>query len=149
MFAIFEYGRVVMMQQMMENAARAGARTAVVTPTSYTDAAPGDQQRHRPVINNQLAGLPLSNVTIHDLSGRQQRQQHRRLDQHAVRPEHRRPDRRRLSQPVSRPGCPPESPRRASASVIVNFLPNSSTAMPNAIHLTAKSHDAQRGQLTP
>ena len=32
MFAIFEYGRVVMMQQIMENAARAGARAAVVTP---------------------------------------------------------------------------------------------------------------------
>ena len=35
MFAIFEYGRIVMMQQIVENASRAGARTAVMTATSY------------------------------------------------------------------------------------------------------------------
>jgi Flp pilus assembly protein TadG len=37
MFALFEYGRVVMMLQVMTNAARSGARQAVVTPTSYVN----------------------------------------------------------------------------------------------------------------
>jgi len=35
MFAIFEYGRYVFTRQVMENAARTGARVAVVEPTSY------------------------------------------------------------------------------------------------------------------
>jgi Flp pilus assembly protein TadG len=35
MFAVFEYGRVVMMLQVLNNAAREGARQAVITPTSY------------------------------------------------------------------------------------------------------------------
>jgi Flp pilus assembly protein TadG len=35
MFAIFEYGRYVFIRQVMENAARSGARVAVVEPTSY------------------------------------------------------------------------------------------------------------------
>jgi Flp pilus assembly protein TadG len=39
MFAIFEYGRYVFVRQVMENAARSGARVAVVTPTSYLSAA--------------------------------------------------------------------------------------------------------------
>ena len=63
MFAIFEYGRVVMMQQIMQNAARAGARIAVVTPTSYTFAVRATADVTT-VINNNLAGLPLKNVTI-------------------------------------------------------------------------------------
>ena len=99
MFAIFEYGRVVMMQQMMQNAARAGARIAVVTPTSYltSSVATADVTT---VINNNLAGLPLKNVTTTIYQADDSGGYHRRLDQHAVRQEHRRPDRRRLPQPV-------------------------------------------------
>ena len=52
MFAIFEYGRVVMMQQIMENASRAGAALAVVTATSYVPAATAtanvDARCHQP-----------------------------------------------------------------------------------------------------
>jgi Flp pilus assembly protein TadG len=39
MFALFEYGRIVMMLQILDNAARVGCRQAVVTSISYTDAA--------------------------------------------------------------------------------------------------------------
>lgn len=35
MFALFEYGRITMMLQIMENAARAGCRQATITATSY------------------------------------------------------------------------------------------------------------------
>lgn len=36
-------------------------------------------------------------------------------------------------------GLPTGIPKSGQPSVMVNFLPNSSTAMPNAIHLTAKT----------
>lgn len=63
MFAIFEYGRVVMMQQIMKNAARAGARTAVVTATSVVNPATATANVNNTVTSN-LAQLPLVNVTI-------------------------------------------------------------------------------------
>ena len=136
MFAIFEYGRVVMMQQMMENAARAGARTAVVTPTSYETPAAATASVDA-VINNNMAGLPLSNVTITlfqaDNAGNN------------------------IGAWTSTPfgknivvqidadcpnlfptGVPTNIPKAGGGSVMVNFLPNSSTTTPNAIHLTAK-----------
>ena len=63
MFAIFEYGRVVMMQQIMENASRAGARVAVVTATSYVTPAVATSNVNA-VVNGQLASLKLSKVNI-------------------------------------------------------------------------------------
>jgi Flp pilus assembly protein TadG len=63
MFAIFEYGRVVMMQQIMENASRAGARAAVVTATSYVTPATATANVDA-VINSQLAGVKLTKVAI-------------------------------------------------------------------------------------
>ncbi len=36
-------------------------------------------------------------------------------------------------------GVPTGIPKSGQPSVVVNFLPNSSTTTPNAIHLTAKS----------
>ena len=63
MFAIFEYGRVVLMQQLLENASRAGARAAVVTATSYVAPATATANVDA-VINGQLAGVKLTNVAI-------------------------------------------------------------------------------------
>ena len=63
MFAIFEYGRVVMMQQIMENASRAGARAAVVTATSYITPAVATNNVTA-VVNGQMASLKLTNVAI-------------------------------------------------------------------------------------
>jgi Flp pilus assembly protein TadG len=53
MFALFEYGRVVMMLQLMNNAARTGARQAVVTPTSYVNPATATST----VVNTTTAAL--------------------------------------------------------------------------------------------
>jgi Flp pilus assembly protein TadG len=63
MFAIFEYGRVVMMQQIMENASRAGARVAVVTATSYIAPATATANVDA-VVKSQLANVKLTNLTI-------------------------------------------------------------------------------------
>ena len=63
MFAIFEYGRIVMVHQIMDNAARAGCRAAVVIPTSYTDPV-ADTNQVKAVVTDQLAGLPLTQVNI-------------------------------------------------------------------------------------
>jgi Flp pilus assembly protein TadG len=62
-FAIMEYGRVVMVLQAMNNAARSGARQAVAMATSYisTGTATSDVQA---TINAALAGQNLKNITI-------------------------------------------------------------------------------------
>ena len=136
MFAIFEYGRVVMMQQMMENAARAGARTAVVTPTSYLTPAVATADVTA-VINNDMAGLPLSNVTItlyqSDALGSN------------IGPWTSTPFGQNIVVQIDADcpnlfptGVPTGIPKAGGGTTMVNFLPNSSTAMPNAIHLTAK-----------
>ena len=59
MFAIFEYGRYVMVRQVMENAARVGGRTAVVMPTSYVAAATATAQVDA-AITQALASIPLA-----------------------------------------------------------------------------------------
>jgi Flp pilus assembly protein TadG len=56
LFAIFEYGRFVMLRQLMDNAAREGARQAVANATTLTTA---DVQN---TVTNYLAGQPI-NVT--------------------------------------------------------------------------------------
>jgi Flp pilus assembly protein TadG len=59
MFAIFEYGRYVMVRQVMENAARVGGRVAVVMPTSYVTPANATNQVDA-AITQALASIPLS-----------------------------------------------------------------------------------------
>ena len=59
MFAIFEYGRYVMVRQVMENAARVGGRMAVVMPTSYANPTTATQQVND-AITHALASVPLS-----------------------------------------------------------------------------------------
>jgi Flp pilus assembly protein TadG len=62
MFAIFEYGRYVFVRQVMENAARAGARVAVITPTSYlsTTTANADVDS---AVTTAIANAPVTNMT--------------------------------------------------------------------------------------
>lgn len=122
MFAIFEYGRVTMMQQIMENASRAGARLAVVTATSYVAPATATANVDA-VINSQMANVKLTNLTISlyqaDDAGNN------------------------IGAWTSTPfgknivvqidaDCPNLFPTWG-------FLPNSSKTTPNAIHLTAKT----------
>jgi Flp pilus assembly protein TadG len=61
LLGIFEYGRLVMIRQLMNNAAREGARMAVVTtasqPTTVT-------QQITDAVNNYLAGQAIQNVVI-------------------------------------------------------------------------------------
>jgi Flp pilus assembly protein TadG len=61
MFAIFEYGRYVFVRQMMENAARSGARVAVITPTSYLSTTAANSAVDT-VVQNAMAGVPAQNV---------------------------------------------------------------------------------------
>jgi Flp pilus assembly protein TadG len=61
MFAIFEYGRYVWARQLMENAARSGARVAVVTATSYISPAAATAGVES-AMTQALANLPLQNV---------------------------------------------------------------------------------------
>ncbi len=136
MFAIFEYGRVVMMQQMMQNAARSGARIAVVTPTSYltSSVATADVTT---VINNNLAGLPLKNVTTtiyqaDDSGGYLGVWTSTPFGKNIV-----------VQIDADCPNLFPTGvatgiPKAGGGSTIVHFLPNSSTALPNAVHLTVK-----------
>jgi Flp pilus assembly protein TadG len=58
MFAIFEYGRYVMIRQIVENAAREGARQAVVTTSSATTA------NIQATVQQYLAGQNLSGLSI-------------------------------------------------------------------------------------
>jgi Flp pilus assembly protein TadG len=62
MFGIFEYGRYVFARQVMENAARAGARVAVVTPTSYLSAAAANAAIDT-AVKNAVAGSPVQGAT--------------------------------------------------------------------------------------
>ncbi len=62
MFAIFEFGRVVMMYQVLTSAARTGLRQAVVIPTSWVPAATADAQV-RATIANALSGHQFANPT--------------------------------------------------------------------------------------
>jgi Flp pilus assembly protein TadG len=55
--AIFEYGRFLMIRQMVDNAAREGARQAVVGTSSFTTA-----QIQQTVVN-YLVGQPLQNTS--------------------------------------------------------------------------------------
>ena len=63
MFAIFEYGRYVQARQVMENAGRAGGRSAVVMATSYILPATATANVDA-VITSALANEPLVNVVI-------------------------------------------------------------------------------------
>ena len=120
MFAIFEYGRVVMMQQIMENASRAGARAAVVTATSNITPAVATANVTA-VVNGQIASLKLTkvNVTLFQADD--------------------------LGNNI---GLWTSTPFGKNIVVQVDadcvnlfptwgFLPNSSTTTPNAVHLTA------------
>jgi Flp pilus assembly protein TadG len=137
MFAIFEYGRVIMMQQVMENAARAGARLAVVIPTSYTNPTT-DTNAVVALVQDQLANVPLTNVNVAvyeaDNAGNN------------LGPWTSTPFGRNIVVQIDADcpnlfptGLPTGIPRSDGPPVMVNFLPNSSTTTPNAIHLTAKS----------
>jgi Flp pilus assembly protein TadG len=63
MFALFEFGRFIQMRQMMENAARTGARTAVVIQLSITTPAAATTAVDN-AVNYVLAGSNLQNVNI-------------------------------------------------------------------------------------
>jgi Flp pilus assembly protein TadG len=120
MFAIFEYGRVVLMQQLLENASRAGARAAVVTATSYVASATATANVDA-VINSQLAGAKLRNVVITlyqaDDAGNN------------IGPWTSTPFGKNIVVQIDA-DCPNLFPTWG-------FLPNSSTTTPNAVHLTA------------
>jgi Flp pilus assembly protein TadG len=57
-FGVFEYGRILMLRQLLQNAAREGARQATVGVGTKTTS---DIQT---IVMNSLAGAPLSNVNI-------------------------------------------------------------------------------------
>ena len=58
LLAIFEYGRFVMIKQLVENSAREGARQAVASPGSVTTA------QVQTTVQNALAGQTLQNLNI-------------------------------------------------------------------------------------
>jgi Flp pilus assembly protein TadG len=122
MFAIFEYGRTVMMRQIMENAVRAGARSAVVTPTSYIAPAAATTQIQNLVIN-ELGQVQLSDlqVTIYqaDSAGNN------------VGPWTQAPFGRNIVVQLDA-DMPLMFPT-------FGFLPHNSTTTPNAIHITTRS----------
>ena len=122
MFAIFEYGRIVMMQQILENASRAGARTAVVTATSYITPAVATANVDA-VINSQLSGVQLTKLTITlyqaDSNGNN------------IGPWTSTPFGQNIVVQIDA-DCPNLFPTWG-------LLPNSSTTTPNAIHLTVKT----------
>jgi Flp pilus assembly protein TadG len=60
MFGLFEFGRIVYVRQLMENAARSGARVAVIIPTS---SAPGATETTQ-VANAVVSSLGLQGATI-------------------------------------------------------------------------------------
>ena len=63
MFAIFEFGRVMMAVQVVNSAGRTAARQAVVTATSYIDPATATTTIQQ-VATNGLQGQLLTNVNI-------------------------------------------------------------------------------------
>ena len=122
MFAIFEYGRYVMVRQVMENAARVGARMSVVMPTSYVSAAVATQQVND-AITHALASIPLSGtptVTMFqaDNSGNN------------IGPWTQTPFGRNIVVQIDG-DLPVMFPT-------FGFIPNNSTTVPNAIHITVK-----------
>jgi Flp pilus assembly protein TadG len=58
LLAIFEYGRFIMVKQLVENAAREGARQAVVSTNTLTT------QDIQNTVTNYLVGQPLQNLNI-------------------------------------------------------------------------------------
>lgn len=58
LFGIYEYGRLVMVHQLMQNAAREGARQAV---TGTATLATSDIQN---TVTNYLAGVPVQNLHV-------------------------------------------------------------------------------------
>ncbi len=63
MFAIFEYGRYMMVRQVVDNAARAGARQAVTIATSYISSTTATSTVTATVTQN-LAAQNLENLSI-------------------------------------------------------------------------------------
>jgi Flp pilus assembly protein TadG len=63
MFAIFEFGRYMMTRQLIENAARSGARTAVTEATSYITQAVATADVTSAVSQN-LANLNMQNLNV-------------------------------------------------------------------------------------
>jgi Flp pilus assembly protein TadG len=63
LYAVFEYGRVIMMRQIIDNAARAGARTAVVEATSYLSSTSANSSVQS-AVTQALAGQSLQNLNI-------------------------------------------------------------------------------------
>ena len=63
LFAIMEYGRVVMTYQILNNAAREGARQATAVATSYIPPATATANVTS-TVNNFLAGQNLNNLNI-------------------------------------------------------------------------------------
>jgi Flp pilus assembly protein TadG len=64
MFAIFEYGRYVMIRHLLDNAAREGARAAVISPTSLDPDEATDRVEER--ITEYLAGqVPDPQITLY------------------------------------------------------------------------------------
>jgi Flp pilus assembly protein TadG len=63
LYAVFEYGRAIMMRQIMENAARTGARTAVTEATSYITSASANSSVQN-AVTQALAGQSLQNLNI-------------------------------------------------------------------------------------
>ena len=61
LLGIFEYGRLVMIRQLMNNAAREGARMAVVSTTSQPTVT---TQQITDTVNAYLAGQAIQNVVI-------------------------------------------------------------------------------------
>jgi len=57
-FGIFEHGRILMMRQLLENAAREGARQAMVGTGTLTTA------NIQSIVTNYLVNAPLTNLTI-------------------------------------------------------------------------------------
>jgi Flp pilus assembly protein TadG len=122
MFAIFEYGRYVMVRQVMENASRVGGRVAVVTPTSYVTPAAATAQVNA-AVTQALASIPLSGtptITLYqaDTAG-------------------------------NNVGAWTSTPFGRNIVVQIDgdlpvmfptfgFIPNNSTTVPNAIHITVK-----------
>jgi Flp pilus assembly protein TadG len=122
MFAIFEYGRYVMVRQVMENAARVGGRVAVVTPTSYiapaTATAQVDAAVTHALASVPLAGTPTVTIFQADSSGNN------------IGPWTSTPFGRNIVVQID-----------GDLPVIFptfGFIPNNSKTVPNAIHITVK-----------
>ena len=63
MFAIFEFGRYIMYRQIIDNAARSGARQAVIEATSYISQSVATADVTA-VVNQNLAALNVQNLNI-------------------------------------------------------------------------------------